>query len=301
MTFGLGNRCSILLSYGTGGRAFSMFARALPIVAALSLGLAAPAAACPDEFPIEARIVAVDERLDVTLADGRRIRILGLDPPRATPADPERPARTMAWASAWLAGMPVALRPLSAEPDRWGRLLVRARVEAPEAEPDSPPVDLAEALLARGLARFRPAAGLGDCRAALLAAEAGARTRKLGLWADPVYAVLLGADKSAFIGRAGEDILVEGRVTRVGEARFRTYLNFGPISGQDFAVTILKRNRATFDKAGAPLRALAGKWIRVRGLLETRFGPQIEIAAPGELEIFDAPAASANRGYDAAR
>ena len=65
MTFGLGNRCSILLSYGTGGCAFSMFARGLPdkrralVMAAALLG-ASSAMACPDEHPIEARVAGVD-------------------------------------------------------------------------------------------------------------------------------------------------------------------------------------------------------------------------------------------------
>jgi hypothetical protein len=299
-----GRRCPVAPRAATGGRGFGALARILSSVAGLALliAAAAPAAACPDEFPLEGRIAGVDERLEVTLADGRLINIAGLEPPRATPAAPDRPAATRAWVSQWLVGLPIALRPLSVEPDRWGRLPVRARVEGPEAEPDSAPVDLAAALLARGLARFRPAAALGDCRIALLAAEGAARAQDLGLWADPVYAVLRDAGKAAFLDRTGETVVVEGRVTRVGEARFRSYLNFGPIRGQDFAVTILKRNQATFDKAGLPLRALGGKWIRVRGPLETRFGPQIEIASPEELEIIDAPgAASANRGQQPAR
>ena len=307
MTFGLGNRCSILLSYGTGGCAFSMFARGLPdkrralVMAAALLG-ASSAMACPDEHPIEARVAGVDARLELTLEDGRRVKLAGVEAPQATPADPERPAQIRAQLAQWLVGLPVAFRFLASEPDRWGRLPARARADAPGAEPEAERLDVAAALLGAGSARFAPHGLLGDCRAGLLAAEAAARAGKLGLWADPAYAVISGADRAAFAGRVGQGVIVEGRVTRVGTARYRTYLNFGPIRGQDFAVTILKRNRATFETAGVSLAALSGRRIRVRGLLETRYGPQIEIASPAEMELIDGPTAtSAGKGNDAGR
>jgi endonuclease YncB( thermonuclease family) len=307
VTFGLGNRCSILLSYGTGASAFSMFARALPdkrgaLALAAALLWSAPVLACPDEHPTEARVTEVDERLELTLEDGRRVKLAGVEAPRATPADPARPADIRARLAHWLVGLPVGFRFLATEPDRWGRLPARARADAPDAEPEAARLDVAAALLGAGSARFAPHALLGDCRAGLVAAEAAARGEKLGLWADPAYAVVSGGDRAGFVGRGGQAIVVEGRVTRVGTARYRTYLNFGPIRGQDFAVTILKRNRATFETAGVLLAALNGRRIRVRGLLETRYGPQIEIASPGEMDLIDEPAKPpAGAGDDAGR
>lgn len=286
-----------------------MSARRLPdrsatFVAAfvVAMACATSLSACPDDHPIEARIASVDERLDLQLEDGRLLQIAGLEPPRASPAAPDRPESARARLAEWLVGLPVAFRPLSANPDRWGRLPVRLLADSPGAEPDAARLDVAVAILDAGMARFRPAPLLGDCRTALLAAEARARRARLGLWTDPVHAIVSATDRAALASRAAAEIIVEGRIARVGETRFRTYLNFGPIRGQDFAVTILKRNRATFDKVGIPLHALAGRSIRVRGLLETRFGPQIEIASPAEMEILDAPgAASAGNGDNAAK
>ena len=71
----------------------------------------------------------------------------------------------------------------------------------------------------------------------------------------------------------------------VGATASRTYVNFGPIRTVDFAATVARNNLAAFEKAGAALSGLSGKVVRVRGLLETRFGPQIELADPEAIEI----------------
>lgn len=281
-----------------------MFGAALPnrragaFALACWLALGVPAAACPDDFPIEAVVAGVDERLELTLEDGRRLVLAGV----AAAKDSHLAAEARARLADWLSGLPVSFRPLATEADRWGRLPVRMVADAPLAEPDAPRLDVAAALVEAGLARFRPSLLLGACRHALLAAEARARLEGVGLWRDPAHAIVSARDRAALAAAAGGELIVEGRVTRVGEARFRTYLNFGPIRGQDFSVTILKRNRARFDKIGVSLPSLAGRRIRVRGVLETRFGPQIEIASPAEMEILDAPgAASAGSGDDAAK
>ncbi|MGB6177558.1 MAG: hypothetical protein WBF43_14765, partial [Methylocella sp.] len=63
--------------------------------------------------------------------------------------------------------------------------------------------------------------------------------------------------------------------------------------GWDFSVAILPRNRKTFAAAYSSLAGLTGQTVRVRGLLDTRFGPQIEISDPDELE-------AAGQGQDTA-
>ena len=104
-------------------------------------------------------------------------------------------------------------------------------------------------------------------------------------------AILRGADRSAFSGRGGETIVVEGRVTGFGETRFRTYLNFGPIRTVDFAVTFARQGLKNLETAGLQPASLEGKTLRVRGLLDTRFGPQIEIVEPAAIEILTDSAA----------
>jgi hypothetical protein len=66
-------------------------------------------------------------------------------------------------------------------------------------------------------------------------------------------------------------------------------VNFGPIRTIDFAASIGRFNLAAFEKGGTPLASLSGKMVRVRGLLETQFGPQIELADPEALEIAGQP------------
>ena len=56
----------------------------------------------------------------------------------------------------------------------------------------------------------------------------------------------------------------------------------------DFAVTILQRDVKIFDRAGFGFHALIGQRIRVRGLLDLRFGPQIEVSEPDAIEIVSA-------------
>ena len=69
-------------------------------------------------------------------------------------------------------------------------------------------------------------------------------------------------------------------------------LYFGPRRGGDFSVTILPRNSKTFEAAYSSLARLTGQTVRVRGLLDTRFGPQIEISDPDEVEAAGQDAAA---------
>jgi hypothetical protein len=51
-------------------------------------------------------VAAVDERLDLTLADGTRLKIAGIDPVRPTPDAPERDLRrAKIWPIGFLGGM----------------------------------------------------------------------------------------------------------------------------------------------------------------------------------------------------
>jgi hypothetical protein len=106
----------------------------------------------------------------------------------------------------------------------------------------------------------------------------------LGLWADQYYAIIAATDRLSFAERAGSSVIVEGRITGIASRRPRITLYFGPRQGGDFSVTILPRNSKTFEAAYSSLAGLTGQTVRVRGLLDTRFGPQIEISDPDEME-----------------
>lgn len=285
----LGGRCAdppLRSPAGAGGRLAILFATTMLTLARPGTGQAADAL-CPDEGSRRGRVAAVNERLELTLEGGIQLKIAGVDPPRPTPEDPDIDVRTRDRLAQWLLGKDIFFRPVDTNLDRWGRL--PAFVFAPGAElanmPENRPMPVAAALIDAGLARYEPSAAARPCRTALLAAEDGARAAGLGLWADPYYAVIAAADRLSFKEKAGTVVIVEGRVTGIADRRPRIMLYFGPRQGWDFSVTIYSRNNKAFDAAYAELAGLTSRTVRVRGLLDTRFGPQIEISNPDEIEI----------------
>ncbi|MGB6663550.1 MAG: thermonuclease family protein [Methylocella sp.] len=267
-----------------------------PLVAlALAGGLRAADGLCPGEGGTSGRVVSVDERLELTLENGIRLKVAGVDPPRPAPGDPDLDVRARDRLAQWLVGQEILFRRLEPGPDRWGRIVAFVFAVAPEATNGPRPAQLAvgAALIDAGLARYEPSAATRPCRSALLAAEAGARASGLGLWADPYYAIIAAADRPSFAEKAGSPVIVEGRITGIASRRPRIMLYFGPRHGWDFSVAILPRNRKTFEAAYSSLAGLTGQTVRVRGLLDTRFGPQIEISDPDELE-------AAGQGQDTA-
>jgi len=246
-------------------------------------GTPAQAAPCGEPASHGLRVVAIDARLEITLEDGRRLRLAGIEAPRASPADPARPARAADQLRGWLMkpDLRVDLELLAAVPDRWNRL--PARLFAPGG--DGKPQSVAEAMVEAGLARVEIDALARPCLRPLLALEAQARRNGLGLWSDPAFAVSAAADREGLALRAGEMLVVQGRVSGVGSTATRAYVNFGPVRTVDFAATVGRNNLAAFERAGTILSGLTGKVARVRGLLETQFGPQIELADPEAIEI----------------
>jgi endonuclease YncB( thermonuclease family) len=236
---------------------------------------------CRGEGGTGGRVVAVDERLELTLETGIKLKIAGVDPPRPTPGDPDLDVRTRDTLAQWLVGQEITFRPLEPGWDRWGRVVAFVFAVVPEGPAR---LSVGEALIDAGLARYEPSAAARPCRGAFLAPEAAARASGLGLWADPYYAIIAAADRPSFAEKAGSSVIVEGGITGIANRRPRITLYFGPRQGWDFSVTILPRNRKTFETAYLSLSALTGKTVRVRGLLDTRFGPQIEISDPDEVE-----------------
>jgi endonuclease YncB( thermonuclease family) len=228
------------------------------------------------------RVKTVSERLELTLEDGRLLKVSGLDPPRPTPDNPDLDIDSSVKLAGWVVGKDVAFRLLDARPDRWGRLA--AEVFAPMDASTSPARPLAQTAIEAGLARFEPGAAARPCRTELLAAEARARAAALGLWADPYYAIIAASYHGAFAERAGTSVVVEGRVIGVDQGAYRTMLLFGPRRGWDFSVTILQRNTKIFSAAEFDFNSFKGRMIRVRGLLDMRFGPQVKVSNPDEIE-----------------
>ncbi len=232
-----------------------------------------------------ATVAILDEDFEILLDDGRRVYLSGLefpDPPELRRAAAARIAQVRT-------GKDVFVRPLVAAPDRWRRIPALVFV----ADGEGPLVSLGALLLSEGHARFRPDPPAESCAEAYLGAEAAGRAAGLSLWTYPDYAIVkispeVNPDFEVLSHRKGM-VLVEGAVFSVGEAGGVVYLNFGQKRSRDFAVVISKRNLVMFEKKGVVPRALAGRRVRVRGLIDTYSGPRMDIASPAQLERVDNP------------
>lgn len=237
--------------------------------------------ACPRPEQNVGPVIKVHARLEMELADGRRMRAPHLAPFEASPRGASRAEQARAALEDWTRGQAVALPARLPLADRWGRVLTPVFLATGE--------DLGLRLVAQGLARVGPS-HTDACLIALLAAEIQARNAKLGLWADSYYAVLPAHSSAALSAHAGEFVIVEGVVQRIGQTSARIYLDLGPARGSNLSVTFSRQNAKAFADGGISPDALVGKTIRVRGLLETRTRPQIEIYTPAAIEVIGSKA-----------
>lgn len=218
------------------------------------------------------------------LADGREVKLVGVEVPKHSPRAEE--------ARAFLAGLvakgPLALRAGTAKTDRYGRLvgdLLLADGASVQAR-----------LVETGFARVLSGQGRRDCVADLLALEGRARARSLGIWADPIYAVRNAGDAAALERLEGSFQIVEGRVARVATIRGRIYFNFGEDWRTDFTVTVAPANAKLFEAViGAPA-ALEGRHVRVRGFIERFNGPEVALTRPEDIELLSEAKEPGNDG-----
>jgi endonuclease YncB( thermonuclease family) len=219
------------------------------------------------------------------LADGRTVRLAMIEVPALPPpgsALQQTPAgdRSRAALGELVDGQNLLVAQFGA--DRFGRVLARAYL------PDSRgPKAVETVLLAAGLAFVSPYAGNHNCVADLIAAERAARGAKLGLWADGDFTTRNADDPDAVRSARGRFAIVEGKVVSVRESGATIYVNFGRRWDEDFTVTISKRNERLFAGSGLMPKSLAGRRVRVRGVVEERGGPWIEAILPGQIEIVD--------------
>jgi micrococcal nuclease len=218
----------------------------------------------------------------LTLADGRRVRLVGIQAPKLPLGRPGFRAWPLAEESR------AALVELSrgqrltphfggARQDRHGRTLAHlTRADGRW---------LQGALLTRGLARVYTFPDNTAGAAEMYALERAARAARRGIWALEYYRVRDHSEAGRFIGSFQ---LVEGQVTSTAVVRGRGYINFGADWRRDFTITISKHARPRFRAAfGARLQRLQGKKLRVRGWLRRYNGPMIEATHPEQIEVLE--------------
>jgi endonuclease YncB( thermonuclease family) len=253
-------------------RCDEFFALVLPF-SLMFVAAATPAVAggCSFESQGEGRVAEVLDAHSFRLQDGREVRLAGIEPVVA-----EKANRTSAL-SAIIAGRDVTLRGEDDTPDRYGRQPAFVFLASSETLVQS-------LLLAQGEALVSATVTNKDCALILTAAEAAARQAKQGTWADPA-AIKNAESPGDILAGIGRFTLVEGKVLSVRQAGATTYLNFGRNWTRDFAVTISRRTIPTVEAGGIVLKSLENRRIRVRGWVEARGGPRIEVLRVGQIEL----------------
>lgn len=271
---------------------------------ALSLLLVLPALAetapqgmadkCALEGGEDRTVARVIDGETLVLDGGSEVRLIGALAPRSfdaaagesgdwAPADRARDGLERI-----VAGRNVRIAFAGRRTDRYGRLLAHVFAGA-----DGAHVWVQGEMLKQGLARAYALEGSTQCLAELVAHEALAREKAVGLWGEAAYAVR-GADGIAGLLRlAGTFQIVEGRVHGVSEVRGTVYINFGEDFRQDFTVMIRQQARRGMPEAGLVPQELAGRRIRVRGWIERRGGPMIEVSHASAIEVLAPEAAEA--------
>jgi len=239
----------------------------------LVVGAAGPAdaAGCSFEAQGEGRVAEVLDARSFRLADGREVRLAGIEPVTG-----EKANRTSALA-AIIAGRDVKLSGEDDTPDRYGRQPAFAFLDGAETSVQG-------LLLAQGEALVSATVANKDCAAALMAAETMARETKRGIWADPT-AIKNAESPGDILTGIGRFTLVEGKVLSVRQFGATTYLNFGRSWTRGFAVTISRRVNTALEAAGFAVKSLENRRIRVRGWVEARGGPRIEVFRVGQVEL----------------
>jgi len=243
------------------------------------------AAACENLRDGPAGIVAsVTDGDTVVLDNGLVVRLIGMQAPKLPLGREDFDAWPLADESkaaleALVAGKRVRVRQGGESMDRHGRVLGQLFVEAP----DGPWIQ--QQMIAAGMARVYSFPDNRACVPQLLAAEGKARLMRLGIWADPYYAVRRGDRPDDLLRRLSHFELVEGRVLVADEVQGRVYLNFGRFFAEDFTAVIERGALPQFEAEGIDPTKLGGALVRVRGWVELRDGPRIEITHPEQVEV----------------
>ena len=225
------------------------------------------------------RVVEVMDGDTVLFADGREIRLVGIQAPKLPLGRPNFPPWPLApEAKAALEALVlekvVAFGFGGRERDRNGRLLAHLF-----RQEDG--LWVQGEMLSRGLARVYTFADNRALAPELLAREREARAARRGIWALDRYAVLSPeAAERAFDQYA----LIEGRVLAASEARGSAYLNFGADWKTDFTAVIRPQALRIFGEDGIDIATYKGRRVRVRGWVETWNGPMIEVTHPEQIE-----------------
>lgn len=176
-------------------------------------------------------------------------------------------------------GQTVQLRYAGEQRDRHGRALAHMFIDG------SKEVWAQKAMLEAGLARVYSFSDNRFCLDLLYEAERVARLATRGIWTDPFYALRQADMPEALLELTGNYELVEGRVLKADRAGSRVYLNFGRYWKEDFTVVIDRDAQKIFEQAGVDPLQFEGTLVRVRGWIDERDGPRMDVSHPEQIEL----------------
>lgn len=283
------------------------FAFCLVVLAPPASGETAAARDCGFEAGPARAVAHVLDGDTVRLDDGKEVRLIGLIAPRAEDAGatpgtwpPEEASRKAL--AALLQGRSVSLAFSGPRADRYGRVLAHAFL-GPEGDTAAQWVQALH--LEAGHARLFAAPGQAACAGKLIVAEGQARAASRGLWANAAYQVRP-ADRPGELERyRGTYQIIAGRIAKTGGTRSLVTLDLisseaersatnGPATtGARFrrSLRIVWRRelKGILDGGSGNTSNLAGADIEVRGWIEVRGGPEIEVLGPAQISFTAAP------------
>lgn len=261
----------------------------LSLAAAMLAGLA-PAAACEGLRMVNGgHVVSVTDGDTILLDSGLVIRLIGTQAPKLPLGREDFPTWPLAEEAkseleALLLNKHVRLGYGGQEVDRYDRALAHVFIEE-----TAKPVWAQLHMVASGLARVYSFPDNRKCLDALMRAEGQARAERLGIWADPYYSVRAADRPEQLLDRVGHYELVEGRVLLAEKSGSRLFLNFGRFWKEDFTGVIEAPGLKLFAAEGIDPASLGGALVRIRGWVDERDGPRIEITHPEQIEVLAKP------------
>lgn len=230
-------------------------------------------------------VVEVTDGDTVVLEGGLSVRMIGTQAPKLALGRDDFLAWPLAAEAknhleALLLNKPVRLGYGGEAVDRYGRALAHIFVDS-----DKGPIWAQHFMVESGLARVYSFPDNRQCLDQLFAAEGRARAERLGIWADPYYSLRAADRPGEILERVGYYELVEGRVLLADQSGSRIFLNFGRHWKEDFTAVLEAPALKLFAQSGIDPLTLEGALVRVRGWIESRDGPRIEVTHPEQIEV----------------
>ena len=257
-------------------------AAGLALIAVLLFGSAALSADCILDRGLQRAVIRVVDGETLVLDDGSEVRLVGALSPRLLDASadevewpPEREAKAELERIAL--GKSVELGFVGTRADRYGRHLAQVFVIA-----DGRRIWVQEHMVRAGHARAYSLPDNAACLEELVAIERNARERGSGLWANAAYQVRPAERTRALLRYRSTFQIVEGRVESVADVRGQIFLNFGSDWREDFTVRVRPSDRRSMQ---LDFKAMQGRRVQVRGWIDRRSGPSIELRHAGQIEV----------------